>query len=483
MDIRLYNTTYLIFLTGTDAHDLNFGGALGMPQAQRVYSEAWRRGFSPLTAIDYRQREATLSLQLRATSQDDLITTFRQIEEVLLDVRDYYTSNGLEGDKAVLSVQRDGQTYPIEYDILDGELDASAVFDAPIARTAPRQTAVPLTLRIKPFGRTQQLSSVTSGTLNNGGGTGNTNAAYTLTAPNGDVPAPVRWTFQSAAGDTFRRIIAGRKSIGNMSATDTFQFAFNCEPGTGPGYTVTSGQSVVGTLEASAHNSSVARIASAVGTASQAMTAFANIEITSGLPNYYGRYRAYLRVDRAPASMIQSARLTYDGASGEAITAAAVDPTPPSGTTADYLMDMGVVEMGPAFSPLDQTRNSFKMRLSYAKGQMDSATHWDADCLYLLPIEETFDGELSAAAPAQDQLVVDALQPQGVAYTMDASGDLQAEIVTPFTNTLFTAQNNLPSRWFFLSVSTTNMNHNLTDQGTIKLAYFPQYVLGRTSAS
>lgn len=489
--VDLYSSTVTLSLSDDSALGINWGGSVGMPGAERIMSQSWGRGYSPLAAIDYRERVVTLSVQVKASSLDNWIATFRQINTLLLDARLYYTTNGAQGDRLVLSVQLNGMTYPLEYDVLDGECDASALFESTLMNTtAPRLTVVPLTLQVKPWGRPQQLTRTTSASQVNGGGVSATNPGFAIAAPNGDFAAPAKVTFQSAAGDGFARVMIGKKT--NIT-TAQFPFAVNLEVSTGPGYTVTIGttDSAVSSTNAAvagAHNASVGRIMWASNVTTNVYT-WRNIEITSGLEAWRGKYRVYARIDddagggtTAPKE-VDYYRFSYGGTSGDAIALTATGST---AGNADWLIDLGVIEIPPRFGPMDVPTNTLKMRLGGSLNASATASgHLDLDALYFMPIGEGFfDGVLTGTASAQSQLAVDKLQLHPQAYLMDSSGDITSanQAVRPFTNTFFDITPGVNNVFYALySCATNQIGNNLTDLYTLSADYYPQYTLGRTS--
>lgn len=488
LDVALYNSTITISLSDDTNLGIDWGGALGMPNAQRIYGEAWGRGYSPLAAIDYRERTIELSIQVKASSHDVWISTFRQIEAMLLDVRTYYTTNGTQGDRAVLSVQLNGQTYPLEFDVLDGECSADDIFVPTMqSTTAPRITSVPLTLRVKPFGRTQQLSKSVSGTIVNGGGVTATNPGYSIGTPNGDVLTPARVTLQATT--TWHRAMIGKKT---QVTTAQFPFAVNMETGTGVGYTVTpsSGTNLSSThaAVAGAHNGAVGRMewSSSISTAVQP---WRTVELTGDFEVWRGDYRVYARID-VLTGKVDYYQFSYGGSSGDAIVLPGSTNT--TAVLNNFLVDLGVITLPPRFGPLDTPMSSVKMRLSGSilKDQGGGATttgHIDLDCLYFMPINEGFtDVLLSNSATALSQLVVDKLQPYPQAYLLDSSGNLTSaqQSVRPFTNTFFDVTPNVNNIFYALVTTTSgSMDHNLADTYTLTVEHYPQYVLGRTSAS
>lgn len=485
LDVRLYSSNgYLLLLSDSDVYGIREGSALGMPATTEAYAAVWGRGFHPPVGYSYGNRVANLTLKVRGASLDGWVTNIQQLQQTLLDAREYWApadgeESGRAGAQAYMRVQLNGMTNVTEWDILGGIADASALFRYTMTvTTAPTFVDVPLTLLLKPHGRPQQRTRTVSGTLNNGGGTGGTADAYTLSAPAGQVAMPLRVAVQSAAGDTFRRVLLGRKTGGNVA---NFIFALECETGTYTGYTVTDIE-VQGDLTSSnqavaaAHGGNVRRFAHAAGSGTN--VPLLQWTINDNISDFYGTYRVLLRVDQGLTN-ITSFRLTYGGSAGTDIANAAVTVSSPNRT--DYFVDLGRMTIPHRGSGGRNALSRFDFTLQYTYTNA-GANNLDLDCIYLLPIDgPVLDIEFSAEASAQDQLVSDGLLPAPETYLLDSSGNIQPELQTVNADGQFTAKPQEDSRWFplLLRGTGTGQTHDLTDQLTLEFQYFPLYELVR----
>lgn len=492
LDVRIHSSNgYVVQLNDSTLYGLREGSSLGAPAMTRVFAETWGRGHHPLAGHSFGNREATLIHHLKGTSLDNWIVQYRQLEQILLDVQEYWAPRdggipGRTGARAWLSVQLNGMTNATVFDLLGGHCDTGALFRYSMTvTTAPAFIDVSTSLVLRPFGHPQTRTRTVSGTLNNGGGTGNTNATYTLTAPAGDVPLPVplRLSFQSAAGDGFSRVLIGRKSTSRVA---NFIFAFHCETGTYTGYTVTdveaSGNfSLSNVAVAAAHGGNVLRITH-TATGADTNANIIRITINDNLADFYGTYRVILRVDTGNTN-VSDFSLTSGGASGTDIANAAVakiiDGTA-SFSNSDFLVDLGKLVIPHRAAPDAYTLGefSFVIRASMANAAFTA----DLDCIYLLPIdEEVADIGLSAAASAQDQIVWDGLAPIPAKALLDSSGDRQPETFTDNADTGFTLTPGVDNLFCVLVLDETSAptHHDLTDQFTLAFEYFPQYVQAR----
>lgn len=495
LDIRLYNASYLIELDDSSVYGVNMTGGFGMPQGPRTYSQSWGRGYAPLAAVDYQAREATLSIQLGATSLDNWVDTFRQIERLLLDVRRYWAPQnpadiGKDGDRAVLSYQLDGMSFPLEWEILDGECNADAILNTMMTlTTAPRLLEVPIPLRMKPFGRPQALTNVMSGTLNNGGGTGNTAMTYGLAGSPGDQPSPLRLSVQPTVAG-WRRVIIGKKSRGN---TSNFIAAFHADTASTPGgYSVAN----IGSASAlhqivantSAHGGNVNRFRWVPGaTSSSPGSKILRWTINDNLADFYGQHRAYLRIEQFQqatgvsntASNPIQFTLSYGGTSGDLIINNPVSPD----TSTKFLLDMGIVNIPSPWSADDVPLDAFRIVLQTNRQHNHSDTIWtDLDALFLVPIDEGFaDILLNSQATSGDQLRSDPLSPLPSVAVVSSAGNAQQITVQSYTHTFFAATPGQVNLFVPLVINSTLGGHGLTEQMRLSFQYHPSYALGRTT--
>ncbi len=484
----LSNSSYQIQLADSTAYGIKDGGRLGMPSAQRVFAEVWGKGFSPLAAIDYRNRQAEMAVHVIGTSHDNLITNYRQAEIIILQAREYWTSKGASGDAAYLSVQLDGMTNAIEYDVLDGELQADNIFTFPMkSTTAPRLVFAPLSLTLKPWGRPQALTRVTSTAISNGGGVAATAGTYSMAAPLGDVPAPVKVSLSNDTALNYgARYLLARRTVGNV-ANFAALWPMQCETGTYTGYTVTD-------IETSG-NFSLANVAVAAASGGNVLRlTHANVDtdtnvkvvrftINDNLSDFRGRFRVFLRVDTGHAS-VTSLSIKYGGTGSDIVaTGSPVTPSWAGNIFADRLIDLGEIRIPSTDMPLDAVSAAFNFELwgSFTIGVWTA----DFDCLYLLPVDENrMDIRLTVGSVANDIFVNDNLGVTPGFYLTDSTGLFKDNIFTSVLNTRFNwvqgkANLLLPLAAWNNGYPADVTQHRLTDVLTIVVDGHPQYALLR----
>lgn len=483
LDVRLYSSDgYLLQLSDSTVYGIREGSGLGALIPARVYADVWGRGHHPLAGYSYGNRVAPLSLKLRSTSLDGWGTNLQQLEQVLLDVQEFwapkdYGTPGRNGAQLWLSVQLNGQTNALVWDVLAGDVDASALFRFLMTRTSePTMIDVPLTLVLKPHGHPLARTRTASGTLNNGGGTGGTSDTYTLSAPAGQVATPAKVTIQGASGDTFRRYLLGRKSGLNPA---NFIFAMECEIGTFTGYTVTDietdGQTALSNVaDAAAHGSSKLRatVTSGFG-GTHTSVPLIRWTINDNLADFKGTYRVFLRTTATVANLT-SFSLAYGGASGNTVVNSAVTVGAVFGN--GHLFDLGRMEIpyGLDDDTDPVTEFNFTLRATYA----DATYTFDMDCIYLMPIdEEVLDVEFSAEGAEQDQVVSDNLAPVPSLRLVDSAGTVQTETQIVAADSRFTVVAGRDSLWCPLLLTGTGDAQllDLTDQFTLTFEYHPLY--------
>ncbi|MCX6022956.1 MAG: hypothetical protein NTZ05_14740 [Chloroflexi bacterium] len=477
LDVRLYSSDgYLLELDDSTVYGIREGSGLGPLAPTRLFAEVWGRGHHPLAGYSYGNRVAPLLLKLRSASLDGWATNLQQLEQTLLGVQEFWAPKnggapGRNGAQLWLSVQLDGQTNALVWDVLAGDVDASALFRHLMTVTAaPTMIDVPLNLVLKPFGHPQQRTRTVSGTLTSGIDT------YTLSAPAGQVDAPVKVTIQGAAGDTFRRYILGRKTGINPA---NFIFCMECETGTFTGYTVaaisTEGQTVLSNVvDANAHGGNKLRVTVTSGAgAAHTNVPLIRWAINDNLADFRGTYRVLL-AGQASSTNLTNWSLAYAGPSGGTVVnnAVLVGAT----TNAGHLWDLGRMEIPYGLDadtdPISELL--FTLRASYA----DANYTFDADCIYLMPIdEEVLDVEFSAEGSALDQVVSDNLAAVPALRLLDSAGTVQTETQSVAADSRFTIVPGRDILWCPLLLTGTSVNQvvDLTDQFTLTFEYFPLF--------
>jgi len=467
--ITLSDGTTTVNLETKTNYGVRRGSRLGVPAYNRIFSEPWGRGFHPLVGVNVGNRTAEFVIRQTGSSLDNWITVSRNVHNLLRNAEWYHESGGIRGAAVTLSVQLDGATNATVFDVLGGELhDDQFAVSFMQDTSAPKQTEVPLTLILKPYGRPSSATTTTSGTLGNGDDT------YTLSAPAGDREAPVKITFQSGAASVFQRVILARRTRGTVA---NFTWLMECETGDHGDYAVTdvetSGNfSLSNVSDAAAHGGSKLRIAH-TNAGADADADIIQFEIQANLADHYGRFRVFLH-SLAGSGDVAGIRLVYGGDNGKDISNARVDDP----VTADSIIDLGIMEIPHRQNPLGVTLNSFKFRL---QGTFNSGTfNWDIDNIYLIPVDEQYmDVQTSVAAAAQDKLVNDNTAVVPMIYLTDSADVLQPEHITANADTRFTVVPGKDNLWLCLFAINTDGVIDMTDTFTLSFSYYPLYELFR----
>jgi hypothetical protein len=464
--IVIYNASYWLELN-TAPYGVR-AGAMGPPEQERIVARPWGRGYAPPAGTNYGNRQAQFTITLSGTGIDDWAVNSRQLREVLTQAQIYHDSQGHEGDPAYLAVQMDGATNTVEWDVLFGQVADDGLFQFHMAAgTTRRQIDVPLSLTLKPWGRPQAITRVTSGNLDNGAD------SYTLPAPAGDRETPLKITMQSASGDDFRRFMLARWTQSPVSVLAGV-WALEATTGAHTGYTVTD-------IENSA-NFSLSNVGDNLrvthtNTGTDTLAAVVKWTIDSGLESLRGRFRVYL-VEPGTTSLYPTALgLTYGGTiatggNGEILLPAV---TSLISTGIAYLGEIEIPHRsGPATAVLSSFE--FSLRMSFA----NSNGIFEISRMYLMPVgaEPFSDITLSAQTSATDQLINDNLSIVPALYVLDSSGNLQSEYpVSPTLDARFTAIPGKDNLFLPLMMENANGVLNLTDVFTLTFEYYPQYDL------
>lgn len=446
------------------------GSRLGIPAYQRAFSEAWGRGFSPLTGVNVGNRQAEFRLRIEGTSTDDWITNVRNLSKLLQNAELYHASGGVYGAAVTLSVQLDGATNATVFDVLGGDIDASAAVGAFSMKNTSRPllAEIPLTLILKPYGRPGSATTIASSNISNG------NTTYTVSAPAGDREAPVKLTFQSGANAPFERVILARRTRGTVA---NFVWIMECETGNFTNYIVTgvvpplAGFTISNVSDPNASAGNKLRITHNTSTP-DVDADIIQFELIANLPDHYGRFRVFLH-SLTGNSNVTGIRLAYGGDTGKDIQNARVN----NPATANRLIDLGIMEIPHRPSPPTVNLASFKFRLLGTFNAADFT--WDIDNIFLLPVDEQYaDIKISPAAAAQDKLVNDNTAPMPAVYLTDANDKLQPETITANADTRFSLVPGRDNRFMCLFFSSGG-SFDTTKQFSLTFSYFPLYDLFR----
>ena len=479
IDLISDNGMILDLVDGT-TYNIAHGSGMGVPSIETIFATPWQRGFSPLVDYNVGNRVVTIPMHIKGTSLDTWITNYQQLAQILRDAKDYSASGGRLGARAYLCVQMSGMTNTTVFDVIAGEIPDPAIFrpEMVVDTSRPSTPFVPITFTLKPWGRPEPLSSSTSGTLNNGGGTGNTASTYTLTDTTGERPAPCRITITPSAD--LRRLIIGKRSRGNVS---NFIFVLHCETGAYTGYTTADVEAnpnftVANVVNAAAQGGNVLRLSYTTGgnvTRAKVIT----WTINDNLPDFYGRFMVFVRSDAAGHANLTGVGLSYGGSDGSLYQ---LPSTTLGAAWADRMLPLGVVTIPERPLPYDAVKTSFVMQLDVT---IVTGVTFDADfdCLYLVPCDEGYlDIEFSANSTAADKLIIDGLADQPVVYLLNSTGVIPSSNTRPSAVRGFQPFTIMPGDNLFaaLIVDTATAGsrtgeHPLGDTYTLKVERYPLF--------
>lgn len=484
--LRLKNASYDLALHDTDVYGVREGG-LGIGRLNDVYTAPYHLGFEPLIDRHVGNRAVTLAMHVRGSSPDDLLTNYRQLASVLRDATLYSRSQGDEGDQAYLYWKGDSWTNGLYFDVLGASYPDVGVLRRQMQRTSgPVAVDVPVTLMCKPWGRPEGLTSVTSGTLNNGGGTGATSTTYLQAATAFDEPAPARVTVQSSAAPR-QFVIAGKFKHDPTN----FDPLLHADTGLSPytNYTVTNVHPPGWTFSAAVVAGASQGLVSRYDVSAPTVLSNSNLltwAINNNLHAYRGRYRVYCRVDtltyKSAVSVNAKLRLRWGG-DGTKRTNDTCDLG--SANLSDFLADLGIINIPEVATPNALARENFGMTLDLTCTPGASGATIDIDCLYLVPVDELYarvDLE-DAVGGASDQLVLDFLaQREGVAL-LDSTGLVQVDDLVPYGVSRMVIPPNSEIRWLVLvgydvtaTVATNGIRtHTIANTYTIKVEHHKLY--------
>lgn len=485
LNIDIYNASFFLQLDVTTDYGFAYGASLGVPESERVFSRPWGRGFSPLVGVNVGNRTAQFTVRLRGTSLDNWIVNYRQLREILRDAERYNESDGVDGDRAYLSVQLNGMTYPTEFDIISGDFDAGdAIGSHSMTRTsAPILVEAALSLVLKPFGRPQALVSSASGNLTNG------SSSYTVSAPAGDREAPARMRLASGASPSGIRVIMARRTRGNVA---NFIYTIECETGTYSNFIVSDAEtsanfSLSNVADAAMSGGSKLRLAhTATGTDADADIIAA--VITDNIPDFFGKFRVLLRF----AGAVSATNVTHLGITsrmGGTGASSSVDNTlfALSGSyVAGDTIDLGVVTLPVSETAPTGAHSGGSLPALWLRGSFaNAAFNLDLDCIYLVPVDEQIIDVQTAAGNEIAILESDDLEGYHRLYTLQTttfdSDNTQLKVNADSGISLKPGVANLFICWTFNGATTTKVgNLDLTVvTNTIKLDYFPLYEQAR----
>jgi hypothetical protein len=460
------------------------GSQLGMPAFDLLFSSPWQRGYQPLVAYNVRNRTPKLVLTITGTNHDDVIDNYNRIAAMVRNANE-------RSDDVVLRVQMTGATYTTVFDVVAAMLPDMQMFQFTThlesASGVPTLLGVELDLHLRPYGRAEQLTAVTSSSITNAGGTAGGTKVYSQAADLTTVRnTPARLTITPA--NDVRALVYGRKSTGNPA---NFIPVLNLQESAHTGYTVTdieasASLAIADVSVGGAESGGVSRI-SYTASSAVALAGTHRVTINDNLLDWYGRYLVGVRLDSMSGSLdTLQLQLRYGG-TGADIANPAVDLS--TLTLTDSIVWLGTMAVPHRAGPAEVAITEFNFEL-WGAFQHGSNRTIDANSVVLVPIDEAFGYlTLSANSSAGDGVVVDGLpMVPPPPYVVDSTGVLQPELVTPGTSGVpgggYTQPTIEPdaAAWFVLlfeqaPLATYQAGHNLADTFTVKLeahAHYPQ---------
>lgn len=463
---RLYNTAGLAYDFGdVTVFGLNFSSKLGIPRAERSFSQPYKRSKDPLSSISYGNRQAELMVQLRASSVNNLQAGLNTINRIIDGVERYNESQGSFGYKAWFVVSPNGySSTPVQFEIQAAELQDDDVFQQAV-QDVYIEPECKLILWLSPFGQEQQLASE-SLSINTGAETA------VFFTDHGTRKAPARVTWKQDNNRELQRLIIGKRTRGN---TRNFISVMECESGTFTGYTVTHLGVGFGAnaVDANCHNGM--KTGSWAGGAAAAD--LIKWTITSNLEDFYGTFKVYLRV---AASQAYNLQLFYGGGDGKAIPNSPVSIANP---TFSYT----VFELGTIRIPhMAQFGRGVLTEYNFVLAQTTSVAN-ALDCIYLVPADEevmdlAFQSQLTGTTPVE--VVSDDLDFSLLGYAMYNNGVQYPVPYTPRAHTGFSIDPGdvKPNLFIPLVLSKPSADsdayvHSLTGTGSIKVEFQPHWDL------
>jgi hypothetical protein len=435
----LYNSTgsWLNLNDYTNGYGIDWSAAIGRSEIRRTITKPWQRGYDPLSAVSWGNRVIKLPLHFGGTSQDNWSLNYQAVRNVLAEAERWYTSQGSDGSQAWLAVQLNGQTNPVVFDVIGGEVDLDSApqhYFGPtmVSTTSPRLPVTPVTLFCRPFAHPQATQSLSSTTLTVGNSQTGKTPFYLQPAILGNWEPPARININPNA--QYGYLLMARRSQGNVG-NFIWPYLFNTNAHTGYTTTATSGYAIpkgastssypwylaatatvtftnVGSITAS-NNGTVSNWsvpnATALGTWAIAYYTFT---VTGNLIDQIGNHRMIVSIKAPVTAGTQSltnigGQLMYGGSglyagvgTGNAIVTTPIGGS--AGVTGPVMLDLGVL---PISYPQTGTPGSFVFTICLwgqlvANAAFTPTNVLAIDCVFPMPLDEQqfqFRGDYNSA--------------------------------------------------------------------------------------
>lgn len=407
-----------IDLADESTYGIGSGSGVGAPTIERLWRQATTYQSPRLVGTRVDVRNTEIPVHVRGTGVDTWAARYKLMARLIRDAE--------AGVKTWLRVQFTGETNPTDYDVLGG--------DVPDARYLSHDFVIkyittyrPFKLTLSPWGRRSQLTRNTA-TLVNGGGTANSGATISVT-PDSERPTPLRIHMDGVAG--VRTILMSTRTKGTPA---NIPFPLHCETGTYTGYATTDIEASVhisgaNTVVAGAQNGNVWRLTTnTTGVSNEGILQWA----LNSPSEWYGRWRAFLRVDSLQSMANLDIHITYVGTDGVLVENTHVDDLHLT-LGSDDLVDLGYVNF--IKPPEGAASASLNIKLRMAIAASSTTKTIDLDCLYLIPWDEwSFEGQLNVAVGSSSSgataILLDNLSDPSGFVVMTTTGIFTAEYIS-----------------------------------------------------
>jgi hypothetical protein len=512
----LYNSTgsWLNLNDYTNGYGIDWSAAIGRSEIRRTITRPWQRGYDPLSAVSWGNRVIKLPLHFGGTSQDNWSQNYQAVRNVLAEAERWYTSQGSDGSQAWLAVQLNGQTNPVVFDVIGGEVDLDSApqkYFGPtmVSTTKPRMPVTPVTLFCRPFAHPQATQSLSSTTLTVGNSQTGKTPFYLQPAILGNWEPPARISINPNAAYAF--MVVARRSQGNVG-NFIWPYLFNTSTArtgyttTSVGFTTPKGYNPAlypwGTAGATlgATLTNVAVVASNVGTVSNWSVPIATgigtwvqagyqFTVSGNLIDQIGNHRMIVSINSNSYLTNVGGQLMYGGTGTYAnrttvnpIVTTAIGGYASSGSR--VMLDLGVL---PVSFPQTGTPGSFTFIIDlwgqmYANAPASPTNVLQVDAVFPMPLDEQqfqFRGEDTGGAfsnfSASSYLVKDdiSLLPS---YTNlnGTTGDQNANLIVPDYDSGRFLMPLAPQKWFPLWWG-TGSGLDYTSTATLNVQYTPMF--------
>lgn len=222
-----------LVLTDHTKHGLSGNGLRLRPTREYIRESLPGIDGSRLVSHRATEMELTAMLHLAGTSHDNLITNWRNVQDMLRKAALYAEEN--IGEPIEFRYKWNNATNVVVFDVLSGQMTTPVVDDTGLISSYLFDT--PLVLVCQPYARDPSLTTATLGASAN-------YTAWTPTAIVGDVPPPLRLRIKNANATTYEYFRVAMRSRGTVA-----NFISRFQPGLASpsGYTITKPSSRVTT--------------------------------------------------------------------------------------------------------------------------------------------------------------------------------------------------------------------------------------------